>query len=118
MTKKPAVFLTHILKSIIAINQYLEGISEEQFQNSEEKQDLIVRRLEIIGEAAKNIPLELRAEHPEIPWKRMAGMRDIMIHQYYDIDYQIVWDTVNNFLPPLKKQIGDLLIDLSKKDTH
>ncbi len=109
MTKNPTVFLTHILNSITAIDRYLEGTSEGQFYLSEEKQDLVVRRLEIIGEATKNIPIELRDQHSKIPWKRMAGMRDIMIHQYYEVDYKIVWDTVKNFLPALKKQIEELL---------
>lgn len=109
MTKDPAIFLNHILDSINAIERYLSGVTEEHFYSSEEKQDLVVRRLEIIGEATKNIPSEFRVKNPEIPWKRMAGMRDIVIHQYYNVDYKIVWDTVTNFLPLLKKQIKKLI---------
>ncbi|HSW88543.1 MAG TPA: DUF86 domain-containing protein [Candidatus Saccharimonadales bacterium] len=109
MKKDSVIFLTHILQSINAIERYLQDVTEKQFENSEEKQDLAVRRLEIIGEATKNIPMEFREQHPEIPWKRMAGMRDVVIHQYYNVDYSIIWDTVTNLLPSLKKQIEDLL---------
>lgn len=109
MKKDPMIFLTHILHSINAIERYLQDVTEKQFENSEEKQDLAVRRLEIIGEATKNISMEFREQHPEIPWKRMAGMRDVVIHQYYNVDYSVIWDTVTNLLPSLKKQIENLL---------
>jgi uncharacterized protein with HEPN domain len=111
MTKDPKIFLTHILDSIHLIERYLQNVTEEQFLSSDEKQDLTIRRLEIIGEATKNIPMEFREEHSEIPWKRMAGMRDIVIHQYYDVDYTLVWDTVTKLLPDLKTQIEKLLAD-------
>lgn len=109
MKKDPAIFLHHILESIELIEKYLEGITEEQFHKSTEKQDLVVRRLEIIGEAAKNLPLEFRQKYPEIPWKDMAGMRDIIAHQYFGINFNRVWDTVKNLLPPLKEQIKNLI---------
>lgn len=109
MKKDPNVFLKHILESIDAIQKYLEGVTEEKFYTSQEKQDLIVRRLEIIGEAARNIPEDFRKQHDTIPWKKMAGMRDVIIHQYFGINYKIVWDTVINTLPLLKKQIAQLL---------
>jgi uncharacterized protein with HEPN domain len=81
MKKEPMIFLTHILESINLIEIYLRGVTEEYFYESIEKQDLVVRRLEIIGEAAKNLPDEFRKKHSDIPWKRMAGIRDIIIHQ-------------------------------------
>ena len=79
MKKDPQIFLTHILESIEAIEEYLQGVSEETFYNSREKQDLAVRRLEIIGEAAKNIPDEFKKQHVALPWKQMTGMRDVLI---------------------------------------
>ena len=109
MKKDPNIFLMHILESIDAIGKYLEGVTEDKFHTSREKQDLIVRRLEIIGEAAKNIPEDFRKQHKSIPWEKMAGMRDVIIHQYFGINYNIVWDTVTNVLPPLKRQIEQLL---------
>ena len=109
MKKDPKVFLVHILESIEAIEEYLQGVSEETFHVSREKQDLAVRRLEIIGEASKNIPDDFRNSHPDIPWKRMSGMRDMIAHQYFGINYNIVWDTVKNQLPSLKAQIKEML---------
>lgn len=109
MKKDPSIFLKHILESIDAIEEYLEQVDEEEFYTSREKQDLIIRRLEIIGEAAKNIPEDFRKQHNTIPWKKMAGMRDVIIHQYFGINYKIVWDTVVKTLPLLKKQIMQVL---------
>ena|SRR5258706_12776608 len=109
MKKDTTIFLNHILESIKLIEAYLKGVTEEYFHMSIEKQDLVVRRLEIIGEATKNIPANFREKHTDIPWRKMAGMRDKISHQYFGIDYGIVWDTATNILPPLKKQIETLL---------
>lgn len=109
MRKDPGIFLKHILESIDAIEEYLEGVEEEEFYTSREKQDLIIRRLEIIGEAAKNIPEDFRKQDDNIPWKKMAGMRDVIIHQYFGINYKIVWDTVEKTLPLIKKQIMQVI---------
>lgn len=108
MKKDPTFFLGHILESISKIEKYIEGVTEEQFAVSDEKQDQITRRLEIIGEATKNISDEYRHQHPEIPWRKMAGMRDMVIHQYYNVDYRAVWDTIQ-LLPDLKNKIEKLL---------
>ncbi len=115
MKKDPAIFLHHILESINLIQTYLQAVTEEQFHVSTEKQDLVVRRLEIIGEAAKNLPPEFRKKHPNIPWKDMAGMRDIIAHQYFGINFNTIWDTVQNLLPPLKIQIKDIITASGKQ---
>jgi uncharacterized protein with HEPN domain len=109
MKKNATIFVKHILESINLIEKYKQGITEEQFHRSTEKQDVIVRRLEIIGEATKNLSNEFREKYPEVPWKGMARMRDRISHHYFDIDYNIVWDTAINMLPPLKKQIEEIL---------
>lgn len=116
MRKEPIVFLTHILESINLIEIYLQGVTEEYFHVSVEKQDLVVRRLEIIGEATKNLPNEFRKKHLEIPWKKMAGLRDVIIHEYFGIEYNIIWDTVVNLLPILKKQIEQLVQEYSSRE--
>lgn len=72
-------------------------------------QDMIVRRLEIIGEAVRNLPQEFRQQHSEIDWQNPAGMRSALIHGYFDVDLTIVWDTIGKDLPPFKKQIQKLL---------
>ena len=91
------------------LEKYLFGVTEKEFHNSDEKQDLAARRIEILGEAAKNIPQEFREAYPQIPWKRMAGMRDVLIHQYDDVDNIVVWKTITEFIPPLKKQVEEIL---------
>jgi uncharacterized protein with HEPN domain len=72
-------------------------------------QDAIIRRLEIIGEAVKNIPPAFRTKHSKIPWKQMAGMRDVLIHEYFDIDLSLTWAVVKRELPSLKTKLQDLL---------
>ncbi len=109
MIKEPTIFLTHILESINLLEKYLEGVTEDEFHASTEKQDLAVRRIEIIGEAAKNIPDAFKSQYPDIPWKKMAGMRDVLIHQYFGINMNRVWETATQFTPPLKAQIQKIL---------
>jgi len=116
MKKEPIVFLTHILESINLIEMYVQGVTEEYFYTSTEKQDLVVRRLEIIGEATKNLPAEFRKKHSDVPWKSIAGLRDVIIHQYFGIEYDVIWDTVVNLLPILKKQIEQLIREYSPKE--
>lgn len=114
MKKDPQVYLAHILHSIQVIEKYLNGITREVFLDSEEKQDLITRRLEIIGEASRQIPEEFKKEHPEIPWRDIGDMRNVLIHTYFEVDYIIVWKTATELLPVLKKQIESLILSSVK----
>jgi uncharacterized protein with HEPN domain len=79
--KDPTVFLSHILDSINLIEEYTAGVNEKEFHKNRSLQDATIRRLEIIGEAVKNLPQSFKTKHPDIPWKQMAGMRDILIHE-------------------------------------
>jgi uncharacterized protein with HEPN domain len=107
--KNPEIFLEHIKDSILLIEEYAKGVSQRMFIKDRSLQDAVIRRLEIIGEAVKNLPLSFRSKYPEIPWKQMAGMRDILIHEYFDVDLVLAWRVVKHELPAIKKRLIELL---------
>jgi len=109
MKKDPTIFLKHILESIEHIENYTKGLEEEDFLKSEEKQDSVIRRLEIVGEAVKNFPESFRKKYPDIAWNKAMATRNILIHHYFGIELDIIWDTVTKSLPIFKKQIQELL---------
>ncbi|HEX6800181.1 MAG TPA: DUF86 domain-containing protein [Ktedonobacterales bacterium] len=86
MSDSPRVYLQHKLDSIQLVRHYLNGVSREQFNGSPQIQDAVIRRIEIIGEVAKNLPMDWRAQHPEVPWRDIAGMCDVLIHAYIRVD--------------------------------
>jgi len=107
--KDPEIFLKYILESIGEIERNIKNMLEDKFFDSVTIQDAVVRRLEIIGEAVKNLPFSFKNKHPEIAWKKIAGMRDVLIHEYFGVNIGLVWKVVNNDIPKLKKQIVELL---------
>lgn len=109
MKRSPKLFLVDIFESIGLIERYTKGATYKKFLNDNTTQDAVVRRFEIIGEATKNIPLKIRKEYPEIPWRQMAGMRDMFSHEYFGIVMKRIWDTTQKDLPKLKKQIAIVL---------
>jgi len=109
MSKESLVFLQHILESIDTIEEYTKDLSEGAFLESREKQDAVIRRLEIIGEAVKNLPEDFKKEHSDVVWNKAMGTRNILIHHYFGIDLEIVWDTVVRSLPDFKQQIKNLI---------
>lgn len=112
MSSREWEFRIHdILRAIEKIGSYLEGMSLTQFKKNELVSDAVIRNLEIIGEASKNIPLTIRRTYPDIPWDQMCGMRNILIHEYFGVDEKIVWHTVKKHLPALQKQLLALLLE-------
>ena len=114
MTKDPTIYLEHMLESIGLIEEYVSGLDLEKFLDNDEKQDAVLRRISIIGEAAKNLPDEFRWIHEGIPWRRIAGMRDKAIHEYFGVDLQLVWTVTQKNLPELKKAIRSILEDSAR----
>ena len=107
--RKPDVYLQDILESIQQIEEYLDGVNENEFYQNSEKQDAVLRRLEIIGEAVKHISDDIRDEYDEVPWRKIAGMRDIIIHEYFGVTLSMIWVVAQRDLPDLKSKIQDII---------
>lgn len=116
MKKDPGVFIEHILECIELIEEYTKEAKKEGFFNSRQLQDAVIRRIEVIGEAVKNIPPEIKDRYPQIPWKRIVGMRDILIHQYFGVDLEQTWRVAKIEISELKKKILEIKKDLIRKD--
>ncbi|MBI5051285.1 DUF86 domain-containing protein [Candidatus Micrarchaeota archaeon] len=109
MSVKSKVYLEDILDCINNIQNYTKGQSYEDFEDNKMLVDAVLRNLEVIGEAVKKIPSDLKKKYSEVEWKKMAGLRDILIHEYFGIDLRIIWDIVVNKLPSLKTSIQKII---------
>ncbi len=105
MTKDPVILFRHIIDSIDSISLYLENSSESDFIKDQEKQDAVVRRLEIIGEAVGNLPESVRSKFDDIEWRKIIAMRNILAHEYFGVDLKLIWNVVKNRLPELREAI-------------
>ncbi len=103
------LYLIDIVESIRYIKKYTSNLNEEGFYQSEQIQDAVLRRLEIIGEATKNISDDFKDRFPQLPWKEMAGIRDVIIHDYFGINLRRIWLTVKQDLPTLETLIEEVL---------
>ncbi len=108
MRRDSKVYLNDVLESILAIEEYTKSLTEEEFNSNRQVQDAVVRRLEIIGEAVKCLDEEFKNKHSEIPWKKIAGMRDILIHGYFGVNIKRVWIVLKKDLPELKQRLSSL----------
>ena len=109
MNKDSKFYLRDILAALDSIEHFVGSMNFEEFKTDDKTASAVIRKFEIIGEATKKIPEDLRIQYPGIPWKEMAGMRDRLIHLYMDVDIKIVWDTIKNRLPDLKGKIQKAL---------
>ena len=103
------LYLEDMLEAANRIERYLKGMTIGKLRKDTLVLDGIVRNLEIVGEAAKNIPSPIKNKYPEVEWKKIAGLRDVLAHEYFGIDLEVVWDIVKNKLPSLREKIKTIL---------
>ncbi len=114
MSRDHRLFLKDILEAINSIEEFTAGMSLEEFSEDDKTSSAVLRKLEIIGEAAKNIPEQVKKEYPDIPWKDMARIRDKVTHSYFGVDHEIVWKVVKERLPDIKQNLDTSYNPLSK----
>lgn len=107
--KNDVVYLKHILDAANQIENYARGMTYETFLATRLVQDGVIRQLEIVGEATKNLSDGFRSSYAVLPWRDMAGMRDKLIHQYFGVDMSAVWDSVENDIPLIKEKLTEIL---------
>ena len=113
MTRDMRLYIEDILDSITKIQQYTQTIDEQDFLDNTQIQDAVLRRLEIIGEAVKNIPQSFRDKYPRIPWKNIAGLRDILIHEYFGVNLRRAWKVAKEDILDLKQELAKVRKDLN-----
>ncbi|OGQ10337.1 MAG: hypothetical protein A2026_04685 [Deltaproteobacteria bacterium RBG_19FT_COMBO_46_12] len=113
-TREYTDYLQDILEATTKARQFVKDVDFEAFRNDDEKVFAVIRALEIIGEAAKNIPKSLRGRYTEIPWEDIVGMRNKVIHDYFGVDLEVIWKTLHKDLPPLQAAVAKIIEDMKK----
>lgn len=116
MKRNYQMFVRDIWDSINKVEQFVEGLSFEDFVNDDKTVSAVIRKLEIIGEATKNIPSSTKQKYPQLNWRGMAGMRDKLIHNYFGVDFEILWKVIKEDIPNIKPLVKQILDDLEKGD--
>ncbi len=109
MAKDYKAYIRHILESITLIDQYTDKLSFEEFEKDRKTIDAVIRNFEIIGEASNKLPEEFRNKYPEVPWRSIIGLRNVLIHDYLGVDIKAVWGNLKQELPHLKEQMKAIL---------
>jgi uncharacterized protein with HEPN domain len=110
MSKREAtIILEDMLEAVNSILTYVKGITFDKFQNDKKTVDAVLRNLTIIGEAARQLPLEFKNNHADIEWDKIARSRNIIVHDYFKVDHEIIWRIITTYLPPLQKELNILI---------
>ena len=112
MNRDFKLFLDDIVDALIKIEDYTQGLDLEKFSQDNKTVDAVIRNFEILGEATKQVPENIRSKYSAVPWKEMAGMRDKLVHAYFGVDKEVLWETITNRIPELKAQIQEIIKDL------
>lgn len=108
-------FIQDIINAITEAGEFVRGMTYEDFLEDRKTINAVIRSLEVIGEAAKNLPQSMRDEYPDVPWKKIVGMRDKLIHVYFGVDLEIVWQVIQHDLPAIKPGIVKILKKLARE---
>lgn len=109
--RSPSLYLAEIICAIDSIEDFTSGMNKDDFLEDEKTKSAVVRQFEIMGEASKALPDSIKELAPDIPWSKIAGMRDRLIHAYFIVDYKLVWKTLEEELPRLKERLAMLQVD-------
>ena len=114
MSRDSDIYLEDILEAIERIQGYVQDVTREDFETDGMRIDAVIRNLEVIGEAVKQVPDSVREKYPNVAWRKIAGLRDILIHKYFDVNLEVVWSVVQSNIPILKIEIQQILKGKSK----
>ena len=109
MSRDFEIYLEDIFGAINRIQAYVQGITRTEFETDQMRFDAIIRNLEVIGEAVKQVPESLRNQYPSVEWRKIAGLRDILIHRYFDVNIELVWEIVQSNIPVLRANIEQMI---------
>jgi len=115
MDRDIKLYLKDILEAMEAIEKFVKNMNFDEFRNNDLVSSAVIRKFEIIGEATRNIPQEIRKKYPDIPWRTIVGFRDKLIHFYFGIKYELVWETIKSKIPKLKEGIKKVIEDIEKE---
>lgn len=107
--RRVRLFIEDMLEAISKVEQFTQGSHEEGFERNALVSSAVIRQLEVLGEAAANVPETVRADYPDIPWRRIVGLRNMLIHVYFQVDLSIIWQIITVNLPETKEQLEEML---------